>query len=130
MSFDITPYSNYIWAVIIIAGITISGRVIFNSSYFRTKARARVEQQKAVAKPKGLFDKIRGVLQDPDSALAEINKHIEDQRKQGVTDEQMQMLISEKSYIEKYAKNEFVQAVAEPVLAKVQEITRGFGLKL
>lgn len=128
--FDLTPYMGIIYAVIIIAGVGITLKVVLNSAYMKSFAKVKVEKQKTLSKPRSIFDKWRNTLEDPDNALNEIERHMADQRGRGVTDEQMTLLNSEKDLINKYAKNEYVQIVGPAVLDKVQQIAKGFGLKL
>lgn len=128
--FDISPFANYIWAAVIIGSILAGLKIIFNSSLMKAITKEKAARKTNIIKPKSIIDKIRNTIQDPDSALAELDKHIADQKARGVTEDQMQMMIQEREMILKYAKNEWVQLAAEPLLNKAKEVAAGFGLKL
>ena|SRR5438309_1056008 len=126
---DLTPYSNYIWVCIIIGSIIIGGKVIFNSQYFKEKAKGKTYESRKKAGPVGMIAKAKDLIETAPQKLEQVNLEISELKKQGVTEDQMGHLLFEKQIIE-MANSRLGNMFGETVIDIGQQLAKKVGLNL
>lgn len=120
---------NLIYGIFVVGSFIVGIKVYFNSHFVKEKIKEKKSSGKPPAK-QGLFDRARMALNDPDSLIAELDRHIKDQESRGVLPEQMSMLLQERDMLIKYAKNPYIQMVGEPIIGIAEKTLKGFGIKI
>ena len=110
-------YFPFIWALIII----IPSYIIFHRFSDVIKARWKYSNtSKNYSGDKNIDGQLDNFINNAPRLLAEIHKEIQNQKKEGVSDQQMKGLIQKQSMLEFIVQNkEIIEIIGKPILRKL-----------